>query len=95
MRGVVKVMLDISRHNLDIESLKSPLVAMFSFRPNLDTKGRLIRGSAALAMIVAAILTWPHSRVATVALAVSAAFVAVEAARGWCLLRACGVKTKF
>ncbi|MEA3208807.1 MAG: hypothetical protein QOE70_1864 [Chthoniobacter sp.] len=64
-------------------------------RANLDTKGRLIRGLAALAMSVGAGLTWPHSRAASIALAVSAAFVGFEAARGWCALRACGVKTRF
>jgi hypothetical protein len=46
-------------------------------------------------MAVAAVFTWPHSRAAGIALAGSALFVAFEAARGWCALRACGVKTKF
>jgi tryptophan-rich sensory protein len=64
-------------------------------RPNLDIKGRIIRAIGALAMAVAAILTWPHSRTAGIVLAGSALFVAFEAARGWCALRACGVKTKF
>ena len=64
-------------------------------RPNLDTKGRIIRAIGALVMAVAAILAWPHSRAAGIALAGSALFVAFEAARGWCALRACGVKTKF
>ncbi len=68
---------------------------MSFLRPNLDTKGRIIRGISALALGVAAVLTWPHSRAAGIALAVSALFVAFEAARGWCALRACGVKTKF
>ncbi len=64
-------------------------------RPNLDIKGRVLRGIGALAMCAGAILTWPHSRGAGVALAAASAFVAFEAARGWCVLRACGVKTKF
>ena len=68
---------------------------MFSFRPNLDTKGRLIRGVGALLLAIAAAFAWPHSRAAAAALAVAAAFVAFEAARGWCAARACGVKTPF
>ncbi|MEO7318621.1 MAG: YgaP-like transmembrane domain [Chthoniobacteraceae bacterium] len=68
---------------------------MSLFRPNLDTKGRLIRCVGAIALALGAILTWPHSHTASIALAAASAFVAFEAARGWCALRACGVKTKF
>jgi len=64
-------------------------------RPNIGTKGRIIRAVAALAMAVAAFLAWSRSRSAGIALAASSAFVAFEAARGWCIARACGVKTKF
>lgn len=64
-------------------------------RPNLESKGRIIRAIAALAMAVAAFLTWSHSPSVGIALAASSAFVAFEAARGWCVARACGVKTKF
>ena len=65
------------------------------FRQNIAPKGRLIRAAGALALGVAAFLTWPHSHGAGIALAGSAVFVAFEAARGWCVARACGVKTKF
>ena len=65
------------------------------FRQNIAPKGRLIRAGGALALGVAAVLIWPHSRPASLGLAGSAVFVAFEAARGWCALRACGVKTKF
>jgi Protein of unknown function (DUF2892) len=65
------------------------------FRRNLETKGRVIRGVGALALAVAAMFAWPHSRAAGIGLALAAAFVAFEAARGWCALRACGIKTKF
>ena len=68
---------------------------MSLLRPNIDTKGRVIRGGGALAMGIGAALTWPHSRAAGIALAASSAFLAFEAARGWCAARACGVKTKF
>ncbi|MGA9576535.1 MAG: hypothetical protein WBV90_02855 [Terrimicrobiaceae bacterium] len=57
------------------------------FPKNLDTNARVIRGIAGLAMCVGAILIWPQSRVAGINLALSSAFVAFEAARGWCALR--------
>lgn len=66
-----------------------------SLRPNLSTNGRLIRAGGAVTLGIAAALVWPHVRSVGIALAGSAAFVAFEAARGWCALRACGVKTKF
>ena len=65
------------------------------FQRNIDGKGRVIRGIGALALGIAAFLAWPHSRVAGVSLTVAAAFVAFEAVRGWCVARACGVKTRF
>ena len=68
---------------------------MSFLRPNLDTKGRVIRGIGALALALAAFFAWSHSRAVGIALAASSVFVAFEAARGWCALRACGVKTKF
>lgn len=68
---------------------------MSLLRPNIDTKGRVIRGIGALAIGIGAVAAWPHSRAAGIALAASSAFVAFEAARGWCAARACGVKTKF
>ena len=68
---------------------------MSFLRPNIDTKGRVIRGIGALAMGVGAVIAWPYSRTTGIALAASSAFVAFEDARGWCVARACGVKTKF
>jgi hypothetical protein len=64
-------------------------------RPNLDTKGRVIRGIGALALALAAFLLWSRSRTAAIALGASSAFVAIESWRGWCALRACGLKTKY
>ena len=68
---------------------------MSFFRPNIDSKGRLLRGIGALAMGAGAAFIWPHSRGAGIAFAASSAFMAFEAVRGWCVARACGVKTKF
>ena len=68
---------------------------MSFLRQNIETKGRIIRGVGALALGIGALLSWPHSHATGIALAATAAFVAFEAARGWCVARACGVKTKF
>ena len=64
-------------------------------RQNINTKGRIFRGIGALALSVGAALVWGYSITAGIALSVSAVFVAFEALRGWCALRACGVRTKF
>jgi len=62
---------------------------------NLQPKGRIVRGGAALALAAGAAALWTQSRPASLVLAVSAAFTGFEAVRGWCALRACGIKTRF
>jgi hypothetical protein len=64
-------------------------------RPNLEPKGRLIRGVGAAALALAGLLMLFKLALLGIVLLVSAAFVAFEALRGWCVLRACGLKTKF
>jgi hypothetical protein len=63
-------------------------------RPNLDRKGRTMRALGAFALGAGAIVTWPYSYAAGIALSASSAFVAFEAARGWCVFRACSLKTR-
>jgi hypothetical protein len=63
--------------------------------PNIETKGRLFRAIGAVAIGAGAVLLWPKSLALGAGLAASSAFLAFEATRGWCALRACGVKTKF
>jgi hypothetical protein len=68
---------------------------MSFWKPNIESRGRIVRGFSALAMLVAAGLTWK----AGVAgwpwvLAAGGAVTAFEALRGWCVLRACGIKTR-
>jgi Protein of unknown function (DUF2892) len=75
------------------KKFRSTVHAMNRFRPNIDTRGRIARAIGALLLAAGAALTWPHSTPAGITLAVAAAFVAFEAARGWCAARACGVKT--
>jgi len=68
---------------------------MSLFRPNLERKGRFIRALIGLVLAVSAAFVWSHSHAAGAFLGIASAFVAFEAARGWCALRACGVKTRF
>ena len=78
-----------------MQSTIFPLKPTLFLRPNLDTKGRLIRGIGALALGVAAFLLCSQSRIAGIAFGALSAFVAIESVRGWCALRACGLKTRF
>ena len=68
---------------------------MPSFKPNLETTGRLIRASLSVLLFIGAVIAWPHSRPLSIALALGGAFTAFDAARGWCAVRACGIKTKY
>ncbi|MGE5208001.1 MAG: hypothetical protein ACM3KL_01580 [Alphaproteobacteria bacterium] len=65
------------------------------FTPNLETRGRVLRGATATVMAVAAAVSWPKSVILATGFALASGFLAFEATRGWCALRACGVKTKF
>jgi hypothetical protein len=64
------------------------------FAPNLDHKGRLVRGLWALVLFVAAGFGFLTTLWLGGLLAVAGIFVMFEALRGWCALRACGIKTK-
>ncbi len=64
------------------------------FSPNINSQGRLIRGAVALLLFVGAAFSSILSVWLGVALAAAGAFVLFEALRGWCALRACGIKTK-
>ena len=55
----------------------------------------MIRGVLAALLIGAALLASDLPTIARVALGASGLFVAFEALRGWCALRACGVKTRY
>ena len=64
------------------------------FSRNIGNKGRLVRGLGALGLFAGA---WFAFGVATwlgIVLVVSGGFALFEALRGWCALRACGIKTR-
>jgi hypothetical protein len=65
------------------------------FSPNIDPRGRLARAVTAMLLLLAAIILIPHTRRLALVLALVGMFVLFEAWRGWCALRACGIKTKW
>jgi hypothetical protein len=64
------------------------------FSRNIDNRGRVARGLGALVLFVGAGFGFLVSVWLGVALAASGAFVLFEALRGWCALRACGIRTR-
>ena len=64
------------------------------FARNISNTGRLVRGLSALALLLGAGIGFLVSIWLGVVLAVSGVFVLFEALRGWCVLRACGLKTR-
>ena len=65
------------------------------FSPNIDGKGRLFRALWALIMLAGAVFCFTLSVWISALLLGLAVFAAFESFRGWCALRACGIKTKF
>ena len=64
------------------------------FSRNIDNKGRLVRGFGASALLVGAGFGFTFSVWFGLVLLAAGVFVAFEALRGWCALRACGIRTK-
>lgn len=64
------------------------------FRPNISRAGRILRAAIATVFLLGGLLAVSHVIWLGVLLFISAGFVFFEAARGWCLARACGIKTK-
>jgi len=64
------------------------------FSRNINNKGRLLRGALALLLFVGAGFGFSAAPWLGLVLAASGAFVLFEALRGWCALRACGIKTR-
>jgi len=64
------------------------------FSPNISNKGRLVRGLGALALFIGGGFAFTVSAWLGAALLICGAFVLFEALRGWCALRACGIKTR-
>ena len=68
------------------------------FSRNIGTRGRRARAVMGLIFFATGVLIYgPESwrKWTAGGLALSGAFAFIEAARGWCFLRACGVRTKW
>lgn len=64
------------------------------FARNLDNRGRAVRATVGLALVIAGFAVKGTATWACYPLVLSGCFVLYEAVRGWCLLRACGIKTR-
>ena len=64
------------------------------FSRNIGNTGRLVRGLGALALFVGAGFGFCVSVWLGAVLALLGVFVLFEALRGWCVMRACGIKTR-
>lgn len=65
------------------------------FAANIDGRGRLIRGMLGTALVVGGVVLCKYNLAAAIALIISGGFCLFEAVRGWCVMRACGVRTRF
>ena len=63
-------------------------------RPNLDRAGRLLRASLAMLLLLGGLIVVSRITWLGALLFISAGFLFFEAARGWCVARACGIKTR-
>jgi hypothetical protein len=70
------------------------LVMRNFFARNIDRRGRIARAVWGVALIIAGLLLWARGKWICFALVAAGGFALYEAARGWCVMRACGIKTK-
>jgi len=64
------------------------------FRPNIKREGRIARGVIGTLCLIAGIILVDFILWVGLIFVVAGLFAIVEALRGWCLARACGIKTK-
>lgn len=64
------------------------------FSRNIGFQGRIVRGVLGALLLIAGIIMADHELWICLLLVSIGLFVLFEAVRGWCLARACGIKTK-
>ena len=64
------------------------------FRPNIKRNGRIARGVTGTICLIAGIILVDFVLWFGLILVVAGLFAIYEALSGWCLARACGIKTK-
>ena len=64
------------------------------FRPNIKRTGRIARGVTGALCLIAGIITVDYVLWLGLIFVVAGLFAIYEALSGWCVARACGIKTK-
>jgi hypothetical protein len=64
------------------------------FKRNISFQGRMARGITGSILLIGGIIAADYTLWAAIPLVVIGLFCIFEAVRGWCFLRACGIKTK-
>jgi hypothetical protein len=64
------------------------------FQPNIKRQGRIARGVIGSLCLIAGIILVDFNLWLGLFFVVAGLFAIYEALRGWCLARACGIKTK-
>ena len=65
------------------------------FQPNLKRSGRIARGVIGTLCLIAGIILVDYQLWLGLVFVAAGLFAIYEALAGWCLARACGIKTKF
>jgi len=65
------------------------------FAANIDGRGWAIRGTLGAVLVIGGMVVCNYNLWAALALILSGGFCLFEAVRGWCVMRACGVRTRF
>jgi hypothetical protein len=64
------------------------------FKPNLDRHGRFARGVIGTICLIAGIIIVDYVFWLGIFFVAAGLFAIFESLRGWCVMRACGIKTK-
>ncbi|MCU0788795.1 MAG: hypothetical protein MUC91_11510 [Verrucomicrobia bacterium] len=64
------------------------------FARNIETRGRIFRAIVAALLLLGGLYALTQNGWLGAILLVSSGFVWFEALRGWCVMRACGIKTR-
>jgi hypothetical protein len=65
------------------------------FKANLDRHGRMARGVMGALCLIAGIILVDFSLWLGLIFVVAGLFAIVESVSGWCVARACGIRTRF
>jgi hypothetical protein len=78
-----------------LKRLAGRLERNIGVKPNIERTGRLARGGLGIVFLLAAGTLLPYSAALAVIFLLVGLFTLFEALRGWCAVRACGIKTPF